>query len=123
MNPYYSANEIQRIQLILPASGVISVTKGDTVHFKINYTGTFNELQINSNLFRNPDIWIWNDISKRKRVRILDTFAVKKQRYIKYEQDNNIYSFDYIVTDDSLYYLDILFDTQRVMRFKVVSRK
>ena len=123
LNPYYSPNEINNIKLISPTSGVVNVTKGDTIHFKIDYTGYFKELQINSNLFRNPDIWIWNDISRRKRVRILDTFAVKKQQYIKYNSNGNLYSFDFIVTDNSLYYLDILFDQQRIMRFKVINGK
>lgn len=120
LNPYYAPHEIKNIKLISPASGVINVTKGDTIHFKIDYAGFFKDLQINTNLFRNPDIWTWNDISKRKRVRMLDTFAVKKQQYVNYEKNNNLYSFDYVVTDNSLYYLDILFDRQRVMRFKVL---
>jgi len=34
-----------------------------------------------------------------------------------------VYEFDYAVTEGSLYYLDILFDRQRVMRFKVVINK
>lgn len=123
LNPYYASNEIKNIKLISPTSGVIKVTKGDTIHFKIDYTGYFKELQINSNIFRNPDIWVWENVSNRKRVRTLDTFAVKKQQYVKYKKDGNIYMFDFIVTDNSLYYLDILFDRQRVMRFKVINSK
>lgn len=122
-NPYYASTELRNIRLITPASGVIAAKKGDTIHFKIDYAGTIKELQINSNLFHNPDIWVWDDVSKRKRVRRLDTLAIKKQQYIKYKQSGNIYEFDYIVTDNSLYYLDILFDRQRAMRFKVVTNK
>lgn len=118
-NPYYLPNEINKIKLITPASGIISAKKGDTISFIIDYAGYFRELQINSNLFRNPDIWVLDDVSKRKKVRRLDTLAVKKQQYIKYNRDGSVYRFQYVVTDNSLSYLDILFDKQRVMRFKV----
>ena len=122
-NPYYFPSEIKNIKLLTPASGIITAKKGDTIHFKIDYKGSFKDLQINSNLFRNPDIWVWDDVSKRKRVRRLDTLAVKKQQYVKCKQDGSVYEFEYVVPDSSLYYLDILFDRQRMMRFKVVTNK
>jgi len=122
-NPYYASTELCNMKLITPASGVIAAKKGDTLHFKIEYARAINNLQINSNLFRNPDIYVWDEVSKRKRVRRLDTLAVKKQQYIPYKQNSSICEFDYIVTDNSLYYLDILFDRERVMRFKVVTNK
>lgn len=53
----------------------------------------------------------------------LDTLAIKKQRYIKYKLDGGTYRFQYVVSDNSLYYIDILFDRQRVMRFKVDVKK
>jgi hypothetical protein len=122
-NPYYLASEIKNIKLLTPASGIINAKKGDTIRFKIEYASTFNELQINSNLFHNPDIWVWDEVSKGKRVRRLDTLALKKQQYINYNRHGNVYEFEYVVPDNSLYYLDILFDRQRVMRFKVVTNK
>jgi Transglutaminase-like superfamily len=118
-NPYYLSNELSNIKLLKPSTGIINAKKGDTIYFKIEYTGYFKDLQINSNIFRNPDIWVWEDITKRKRVRKLDTLAVKRQQYIKYKKNGNVYDFQYVVSDNSLYYLDILFDTRRVMRFKV----
>jgi len=123
LNPYYASNEINKIKLISPPSGVINAKKGDTIHFKIDYTGYVKDLQINSNIFYNPDIWVWDDAFKRKKNRRLDTLAVKKQQYIKFKQDGNVIGFDYVVTDYSLYYLDIMFDRQRVMRFKVITSK
>ncbi|MES1217835.1 MAG: transglutaminase domain-containing protein [Bacteroidota bacterium] len=122
-NPYYLPSEIHNLKLIAPASGIISAKKGDTIQFIIDYAGYFRELQINTNLFRNPDVWVLDDISKRKKVRRLDTLAVKKQQYIKYNRDGSVYKFQYLVTDNSLSYLDILFDKQRVMRFKVNINK
>ena len=118
-NPYYLPSEIQNIKLITPASGIVTAKKGDTIRFKIQYSGYIKDLQINSNLFRNPNIWVFDEISKRKKVRRLDTSAVKRQQYIKYNLTGGVYEFHYVVTDTSLYYLDILFDGQRIMRFKV----
>jgi hypothetical protein len=122
-NPYYISTEISNIKLLTPTSGILSVKKGDTIRFKIDYAGTFNNLQINSNLFRNPDIYVWDEISKNKRIRRLDTLAMKKQQYISYRRVGTVNEFEYVVSDNSLYFLDILFDRQRVMRFKVVTDK
>ncbi len=33
--------------------------------------------------------------------------------------DGNLYEFEYIITSESLYYLDLLFDYWRVMKFRV----
>lgn len=118
-NPYYLPGEIQNIRLITPSSGVIRAKKGDTIQFRIEYKGHFKDLQINTNVFRNPDIWVFDQVSKRKKVRRLDTLALKKQQYIEYEQKEDTFDFHYVVSDHSLYYLDILFDRQRVLRFKV----
>ncbi len=118
-NPYYSPDVISKIKLVAPESGVISTKKNDTIHFKFNYSGYFQYLQINSNIFRNPQIWQWENITKRKKILKEDTLALKKQRYIPYKLNGDSYEFDYIVTENSLYYIDILFDYRRVMRFKV----
>lgn len=118
-NPYYLPSEIQNINLITPATGIITAKKGDTIRFQVEYNGYFKDLQINSNLFRNPDIWVFDEVSKRNKIRRLDTLAVKRQQYIKYNLTDSVYEFQYIVTDNSLYYLEILFDRQRIMRFKV----
>ena len=109
-NPYYLPSEIQNIKLITPASGIINAKKGDTIHFQVEYNGYFKDLQINSNLFRNPEIWVFDEISKRKKVRRLDTLAVKRQQYIKFNLKGSVYEFQYVITDNSLYYLDIIFD-------------
>ncbi|MEO6456506.1 MAG: transglutaminase domain-containing protein [Ginsengibacter sp.] len=122
-NPYYATDILNDIKLITPSSGIINAKKGDTIRFEFQYAGAFQDLQINSNIFRNPDIWVWEYINKRKRIRKQDTLAIKKQQYIKYKREDDKYEFDYLVTDSTLYYLDILFDTRRVMRFKVNIEK
>lgn len=119
LNPYYAPAAIANIHLIAPSSGVINAKKGDTIHFKMEYRGYLKDLQINSNVFYNPPLWVVEDPGKRKPVYKLDTFAQKKQQYIKYKQAGALVEFDYIVTDNSLYYLDVMFDRVRVLRFKV----
>jgi hypothetical protein len=118
-NPYYKPAEIRYIKLITPNAGVVNAKKGDTIHFKLNYSKRFKDLQINSNVFRNPDIWVSERIPGRKIIRKLDTLAVKQQQYITYRRDGHFYEFEYIVTDNALYYLDILCDRDRILRFNV----
>jgi Transglutaminase-like superfamily len=123
-NPYYASDIISQIKLVSPSSGIINAKNGDTIHFSFNFSGSLRFLQINSNIFRNPTIWTLEPISKRKKVWKEDTIALKKQKYIAYKTIGDRLDFDYVVTDNSLYYLDILFDYRRVMRFKVnIDRK
>ncbi|MDB5149455.1 MAG: hypothetical protein JWQ57_3475, partial [Mucilaginibacter sp.] len=118
-NPYYAPNEVANIKLISPNSGIIKAKKGDTIRFKLAYTGSLRRLQINSNIFQNPDIWTLEYISKRKAIKMPDTLAIKKQQFIKYKRDGQAIEFVYVVKDNTLSYLDIIFDTRRVMRFNV----
>jgi hypothetical protein len=123
LNPYYASDEIDNIRLIQPVTGVVNSKKGDTIHFKIDYGGNIKNLQINSNIFQNPPLWDFEDPTIRNAVLKIDTIAQKKQQYVKYKQDGTLLEFDYVVSDNSLYYLDIMFDRRRVMRFKVVTNK
>jgi len=122
-NPYYASDEVGNIKLISPKSGIIIAKKGDTIRFKLKYSGHFDELQINTNIFQNPDVWMLEYISKHKAMRVPDTLAIKKQQYVKYRQNGDTYEFAYIVKDNTLEYLEILFDKRRVMRFKVKSSR
>ena len=118
-NPYYLPSDIAKIRLLAPSTGVITAKKGDTLRFKLAYLGRFHDLQINSSIFRNPEIWTTEKISWRKYVRRLDTVAVNRQQYVPFRKDGNVYEFEYVVTDSALYYLDILFDRERILRFGV----
>jgi hypothetical protein len=117
--PYYDPDIISKIKLITPESGIINVKKGDTIRFKLDYSDRFQLLQINSNVFRNVQVWNWQNISKRKKGWQQDTLALKKQQYVRYKRTGDRYEFEYLVTDNSLYYLEILFDYRPIMRFKV----
>ena len=118
-NPYYEPGLINYIKLLAPQSGIINAKKGDTLRFRLKYAGDFKDLQINTNVFQNPDIWTWEYVTSKKMIRVPDTVAIKKQQYVKYMQIGDNYLFTYVVKDYSLEYIDIMFDRQRVMRFKV----
>jgi hypothetical protein len=121
-NPYYLPDIIPDIQLLAPSSGVIKAKVGDTIHFQFDYKKIIHYLQINSNVFRNPATWTIEKI-KKKKVFTQHTYALKKQKYMPFAKEGNRYEFDYVVTDNALYYLDILFDYHQVMRFKIMIEK
>jgi len=115
-NPYYNGNVLAHINIFSPTTGVIKAKKGDTIHFEFDYSKKITYLQVNTNVFRNltvmkyyPKLKLWDE----------DTFALRRQKYIPFKRNGDRYKFDYIVTDNSLYYLDILFDYERALRFKV----
>jgi len=121
-NPFYEGGLISYIQLLAPSTGIIHVKHGDTVHFKIAFGGNIKTLQINTNIFQNPDIYYDEYVSRHKSVKVLDTFAIKKQRYVDFKKNGDVYEFNYVVKDYSLDYMDIMFDRKRVMRFKATYR-
>ena len=118
-NPYYRPSLLWELELKKPGSGIIRAKLGDTIRFEIYFSETFKHLQINSNIFHNPDIWVTEGNGRRRRTRKLDTFALKLQQYIPYRRRGNLLAFEYVVRDKSLYYLDILCDRLRIMRFNV----
>jgi hypothetical protein len=118
-NPWYATDVLKQIRLLAPASGMFSAKKGDVIHFKFRYAGYIQDLQINTNIFRNPDTWVYEQISRRKRKRVQDTAAIKQQQYIKFSRNGDLYEFDYPVKDYNLEYLEVVFDEHPAMRFKV----
>lgn len=118
-NPYYSNEILSKINLISPTTGIISARKGDTIHFKFSYDDNVNLMQLNSNVYSNPSVYYFKKISRRYKILTEDTIALKKQKYLTVKKSGNIFEFEYVVTENSLYYLDILFDYKKVLRFKV----
>lgn len=117
-NPYYAPEVLSSINIITPEEGVIKARKGDTIHFKFDYKGDINYLQVNSNLFHNPIVY--KPIKKgRYKIYQVDTIALKKQVYLAFKRNGDRYEFDFPVTDNSFYFLDVLFDYQRVLRYKI----
>ena len=116
---YYSADILENITEASPATGVVKVKKGDTIHFKFNFRKEINQVQLNSNVFRNPSLWTTVQVSRKKTKLVRDTWAEKKQQYIPFKHQGNEYAFDYVVTENSLYYLDLIFDYKQAIRYRV----
>lgn len=120
--PYYAERIIAGIELIKPATGMLEINKGDTIHFEFKYATAISKIQVNSNVFRNPSLWYTEQVSKHRTKKVRDTAADRRQVYMPFSKNGSLYRFDYIVKDASLYYLDILFDYERVMRFRIKIR-
>jgi hypothetical protein len=116
---YYSAEVLENITEYAPSTGVLKVKKGDTIHFKFDYKQEINLLQVNSNIFRNPALWTTIQISKRKTKLVRDTWAEKKQQYIPFKKEGTLYEFDYPVTDNSMYYVELVFDYKQAVRYRI----
>jgi len=116
---YYSVEVLENLDEDVPSTGVIKVKKGDTIHFKFDYAQDIKLLQINSNVFRNPSLWTTVQVSKKKTKMVRDTWAEKKQQYISFKKKGNTYEFDYTVTENSLYYLELAFDYKPAIRYRI----
>lgn len=116
---YYNQDILENILLFTPDSGFLNVKKGDTIHFKFRYYKNISKLQINSNIFSNPSFWYKEEISRRKSRMVRDTSADRKQVYIPFTKKEDIYEFTYVVQNTALYYLDIIFDYQKALRYRI----
>ncbi|MFT3912050.1 MAG: transglutaminase domain-containing protein [Ferruginibacter sp.] len=122
-NPhYYSIDVLDNISNECPSEGMLSVKKDDTLHFSFNYKKDIRYIQVNSNNFRNPSLWTTITVKRKTKV-VRDTWAEKKQVYIPFKKLGQSYSFDYVVKDMSLYYLELVFDYKKIMRYKVTVSK
>lgn len=113
---YYGTPMLENISNEKPATGMIIIKKGDTIHFSFDYKLPVSKIQINSNIFRNPQLWFVDD---RTGKRVKDPSAESRQVYIPFIKTGNTYTFDYVVTDISTYYLELLFDGKRAIRYRL----
>lgn len=96
--PYFYPNElIRNMETNIPDSGVVKTRVGDTLHFSFTFKKPIKNIQVNTNNYKNVEILLTN----------------------KAAWENNIYQFDYVVKENSLYYIEILFDAKEGIRYKV----
>jgi len=112
--PYINQNRQPSITIIAPETGLLTAKVGDTIKFKIDYDGVISKLQVNTNVKSNP-----NFLKKVKDQQVINDTALEKQKYIHFSVKDDAYIFEYVLTDKNIRYLDILFDYQRMIRFKV----
>ena len=120
---YYSTVILDNISNEHPSSGMLDFKKNDTIHFSFDNKKDIRFIQVNSNVYRNPSLWTTVYISKRKTKLVRDSWAEKKQIYIPFKKQGHSYNFYYVVKDDSLYYLELLFDFEKAIRYKINIRK
>lgn len=113
-NPYIQNSILPEIDIFSPNSGIISAKIGDTIHFKFSFKNSINKLQINTNVARNPRVW--KVIDKKE---VINEKALKKQKYIEYKKEADIYSFNYIVESKSVRFLEILFDYRLKLKYLI----
>lgn len=117
--PYIDNNVISDLQLVSPEPGIINARKGDTIRFRFRYLKLITKLQVNSNISRNPSVYKLEKVSRRQSKWVTDTLALRRQQYVPFGKHFSLYEFDYIVTDEYLGYLDVLFDHWQAFRYKV----
>ena len=117
---YYRLEMLEKVSNeVSPSTGVLEVKKDSVIHFKLDYAEDIKKLQINSNIFTNPPIWNIEEDDNGRKMKRKDTSAARRQVYIPFTKNENTYEFDYTVKEQSLYYLELLFDNKKAMRYKV----
>lgn len=123
-NPhYYSIEVMDNISDECPATGILTVKQNDSIHFSFDYKKDIRFIQVNSNTFRNPSLWTTINVTKRKTKIVRDEWAEKKQVYIPFQKAGWHYEFDYVAKDMSLYYIELVFDYKKAIRYKVTVTK
>ncbi len=118
-SPYYAQHVIEKINLISPSTGMLTKKKNDTLHFEFQYDDKLNTILINTNNYQNPVLPLYKTSSGEIKVRSNDSLLIKRIRYIPFTQKGNTYKFDYIVTEQTLSHIEILFDYRVAMKFKI----
>lgn len=116
---YFSLEVLENLKDEFPATGVLKVKKNDSIQFRLTYTKEIRQLQINSNIYRNPPLYTTISTGWRKTKKVRDTWAEKKQVYVPFTKTGDSYRFQYVVKDHSLYYLEIVFNNKPAIRYRV----
>ncbi len=119
---YNQAHFIKYLENVLPDSGVINAKLGDTLRFTFSYPFLIEKIQLNTNLKQNMSVFKPHKKDERP---VIDTDAVKRQTYWPFEKNGNHYTIKFLITDRSLYYIDISFkytahpEAVKVLRYRI----
>ncbi len=111
--PYIENSIIPYIEIEIPKQGVISTKVNDSIIFKFKYSKDIKNLQINTNLKRNPKFYY----SNKKREILFNQKSFDKQEYITFKKQNNEYEFSYLVENKDLKYIEVLFDYDLKLKY------
>lgn len=102
-------------EVMKPESGIIKAKLGDTINFKVKYSGKLDKLQINTNIKRNQRMFDADGATIER--------AAAKQEYIPFVKEEEIYYFDYIISDERIKSIEVLFDYNLKLKFNVETGK
>lgn len=108
---YIEKSIIPTTKILEPETGVINTKMGDTIFFKIKYLGNIDKLQINTNIKRNQRMFDANGATIER--------AAAKQEYIPFIKQDDVYYFEYVITDERIKSIELLFDYNLKIKFNV----
>lgn len=112
--PYIKNLILPDIEIVSPNSGIINARICDTIKFEFQYSKEVEKIQVNTNVKRNPKVW-----KLENGIEIFDEKGISKQKYINFKKENGTYSFDYILDNKSIRYIEILFDHRLTIKYLV----
>jgi Transglutaminase-like domain len=115
---FYSIEALNNIEKLKPFTGMLKAKLGDTLVFTIKYKKPFTHFQLNSNVQRSPSIY--TEVGKGKtKTMVIDPYMMTKQVYYPFERKGDLIIVKYIVTSQSMYYIDLLFDYKPAVRYRI----
>ena len=113
--PYIETSIIPLIDLEFPQKGMLTYSVSDTIHFKFKLNKRVDNIQINTNLKRNPKFLF---VDKKNKT-TFNQKAFNLQRYVSYSRNDSTYEFYYVIDNENLKYIDILWDYEPKIRYLV----
>ena len=113
--PYIKSSIIPLISIENPKEGIIDAKLNDSIIFKFKYIEGIKTIQINTNTERNPKFYTVD----KNGDRIFNEKAFNKQKYIPFKKESNNFEFLYIIKDQNLTYIEILFDYDLKLKYLV----
>lgn len=115
---YYSTDILSNLEEFSPATGVLKCRKGDTIHFLFDYRKDIRQIQVNTNIFRNPPVMV-QQVKGRKISWVKDEWAERKQVFWPFEKNGRTYSLNVVIQDLACYYIELVLDGQPAIRYRV----
>jgi transglutaminase/protease-like cytokinesis protein 3 len=114
--PYINSNYLFSLNSFYPEKGILKLKLNDTIFFKINIEKKINTIQINNNLKKNKKVFTLD----KNNNKIFNEKALKNQEYMAFNKKENEYNFIYVINNKNLKYIEILFDYEICLKYKVL---
>lgn len=117
--PFVDHSIIDNLENLNPKTGILKVVLGDTLTFSFSLNQNLKKIQINTNLKRNPSPFYTDQegiikISEKK---------MEKQEYIAFTNINHAYELNYIIDNENIRFIDILWDFNTKIRYLITVTK